>query len=60
MAKDRKDTESDPGAETEMFRAFVERSETYETRPAPKGPLIVAGIALLVAIVAFALIMGLQ
>lgn len=58
MAKDRKDIEADPGAETEEFRAFVERSETYETRPAPKAPLVIAGVALLIAIVAFALIIS--
>lgn len=57
MAKD-KDTDTDPGAETEMFRAFVERSETYQSRPAAKAPLIIAGVALLIAIMAFALIIS--
>lgn len=54
------ETGADPGADTEMFRAFVERSQTYEERSASKGPLVVAGVALLIAIVAFALIISLH
>lgn len=62
MAKDRtaKDKTNDPGADTEMFRAFVERSQTYQSRPASKGPLVVAAVALVLAIVAFALIISLR
>ena len=61
MSKDRtakNGTANDPGADTEMFRAFVERSQSYEARPAPKGPLVVAGIAVLVATIVFIFIIA--
>jgi hypothetical protein len=52
------DDEPDPGGDTEMFRAFVESEARYETRPGPKGPFIVTGIALAIAIIAFFVIIG--
>jgi hypothetical protein len=61
MAKDRTasdGTANDPGADTEMFQAFVDRSNTYEARPAPKGPLVVAGVALALAVLGFFLILA--
>jgi hypothetical protein len=52
------DDEPDPGGNTEMFRAFVESEAKYEPRPGPKGPFIVTGIALVIAIIAFFVIIG--
>lgn len=49
----------DPGGDTEMFRAFVQSSETYEPRAASRGPFVVAGIALAIAVIAFILIIAL-
>ena len=53
------DNEPDPGGDTEMFRAFVERSESYQPRAASKGPLIVAGAAIAVALLLFLVIIAL-
>lgn len=51
--------EPDPGADTEMFRAFVEREETYTERPSSRGPLIVAAAAIVVAVIVFLVIIAL-
>lgn len=53
------DDEADPGGDTEKFRAFVEREQTYEPRPASKGPLLVAVAAVVVALIAFLVIIAL-
>lgn len=52
------DTEPDPGGDTEMFRAFVQSEAKYEPRPGPKAPFVVTGIALLVAVIAFIIIIS--
>jgi len=52
------DLEPDPGGNTEMFRAFVAGSEHYEPRASAKGPLFVAGLALLIAVIAFVVIVA--
>lgn len=53
------ESEPDPGADTEMFRAFVEREETYEARASHKGPVVVAAVAVLLAVIAFIVIVAL-
>jgi hypothetical protein len=55
------DKDMDPGASTQMFRAFVERSETDRAEEAgPGNRLLVAGllIAVIVAVVVGALLLG--
>ena len=59
MADGAPENEPDPGGDTEMFRAFVERSESYQPRAASKGPLIVAGAAIAVALLLFLVIIAL-
>ncbi len=51
--------EPDPGGDTEMFRAFVEREQTYQPKSSSQGPLIVAVAALVVAVIAFLVIIAL-
>jgi hypothetical protein len=53
------DEQIDPGGDTEMFRAFVAGSENYQERTSSSGPIVVAGVALLVAVVAFIVILAL-
>lgn len=53
-----RDPEPDPGADTEMFRAFVEREERYEARPSSRGPMVVAAVAVLVAVIVFLVIIA--
>jgi hypothetical protein len=53
------DNEPDPGGDTEMFRAFVERSETYRPKSASMAPIFVAVGAVVVALVAFLIIIAL-
>lgn len=50
--------DTDPGADTGMFQAFVASEAKYEPRPSHKGPFVVVGIALLLALVAFILIVN--
>jgi hypothetical protein len=50
--------EPEPGANTEMFRAFVASSEHYEPRAGARGPLVVALVALLIAVIAFVVIVA--
>ncbi len=50
--------EPDPGGDTEMFRAFVEREQTYEPRTASTAPILVAVAAVLIALVAFLVIIA--
>ena len=52
------DEQIDPGGDTDMFRAFVSRSEPYQERSGNHGPLIVAVTAVVVAIVAFIVIIA--
>lgn len=52
------DDEPDPGGDTEMFRAFVQSEAKYEPRPGPRGPFIVVGVALLIAVIAFFIIIS--
>jgi hypothetical protein len=53
------DNEPDPGGDTEMFRAFVERSETYRPKNASMAPIFVAVGAVAVALIAFLIIIAL-
>jgi hypothetical protein len=46
------DDETDPGGNTEMFRAFVTGAEHYQERTSARGPVLV-----MVAALAFALLM---
>lgn len=50
--------EPDPGGDTEMFRAFVEREQTYQPRSTSRGPIVVAVAALVVAVIAFLVIIA--
>ena len=59
MADRAPDNEPDPGGDTEMFRAFVEREQTYQPRSASMAPILVAVAAVLVALVAFLVIIAL-
>jgi len=52
------DDQVDPGGNTEMFRAFVAGSEAYEARAASRGPIIVAAVAVLLALLAFVVIVA--
>lgn len=52
------DNEPDPGGDTEMFRAFVERSETYQPKTQSLAPIYVAVGTVLVALVAFLIIIA--
>jgi hypothetical protein len=52
------DDEPDPGGDTEMFRAFVERSEAYQPRSASTAPIFVAIGAVVVALIAFLIIIA--
>lgn len=58
MSNRMSDNEPDPGGDTEMFRAFVERSETYQPRSASMAPVFVAVGAVLVALIAFLVIIA--
>ena len=58
MADATPDDEPDPGGDTEMFRAFVEREQTYEPRTASTAPILVAVAAVLIALVAFLVIIA--
>jgi hypothetical protein len=59
MSERKSDNEPDPGGDTEMFRAFVERSESYQPKSASLAPIFVAVGAVLVALVAFLIIIAL-
>jgi hypothetical protein len=59
MSNGTPDNEPDPGGDTEMFRAFVERSETYQPKTASMAPIFVAVGAVLVGLVAFLIIIAL-
>ncbi len=50
--------ETDPGGDTGMFQAFVASEAKYEPRPSHKGPFVVVGIAVLLALVAFVVIVN--
>lgn len=52
------DNEPDPGADTEMFRAFVEREQSYQPKSSSRGPIVVAIAALVVAVIAFLVIIA--
>ncbi|MGQ0464908.1 MAG: hypothetical protein ACT4QG_06270 [Sporichthyaceae bacterium] len=47
------------GGDTNMFRAFVNSADHYQERSASKGPFVVAGVALAIAVLAFVLIVAL-
>ena len=55
------DNEPDPSeaGDTDMFRAFVEREQAYEPKSASMAPIFVAVGAVLVALVAFLIIIAL-
>lgn len=53
------DNEPDPGGDTEMFRAFVDRAENYQPKPASKGPIVAAAAAVGVALILFLIIIAL-
>jgi hypothetical protein len=59
MSERMPDNEPDPGADTEMFRAFVERSETYRPKSASMAPIFVAVGAVVLALMAFLIIIAL-
>ena len=59
MSERMSDNEPDPGGDTEMFRAFVERSESYQPKTASLAPIFVAVGAVVVALVAFLIIIAL-
>jgi hypothetical protein len=52
------DDEPDPGGDTEMFRAFVSGAENYKPRSASMAPIVVAGVAVVVALIAFLVIIA--
>lgn len=59
MSNGMSENEPDPGGDTEMFRAFVERSETYQPKSASMAPVFVAVGAVVVALLAFLIIIAL-
>lgn len=59
MSNGMSENEPDPGGDTEMFRAFVERSETYQPKSASMAPIFVAVGAVVVALLAFLIIIAL-
>ena len=59
MADRAPDHEPDPGGDTEMFRAFVDREQSYEPRSASMAPIVVAVAAVLLALVVFLVIIAL-
>ena len=59
MADRAPEDEPDPGGDTEMFRAFAEREQTYEPRSASMAPIAVAVAAVLVGLVVFLVIIAL-
>ena len=59
MADGAGEKDVDPGGDTEMFRAFVERSESYQPRANSMAPIYVAVGAIGVALIAFLLIIAL-
>jgi hypothetical protein len=58
MADRAPENEPDPGGDTEMFRAFVEREQTYEPKSASMAPILVAVAAVVVALVVFLVIIA--
>jgi hypothetical protein len=48
--------ETDPGGNTEMFRAFVTGSEVYHERATSRGPLLVMAAVIAVALLMFVVI----
>jgi hypothetical protein len=52
------DEEFDPGGDTEMFRAFVAGAESYQERATSRGPIVVMVGAIVVALLAFVLIVA--
>lgn len=50
--------EPDPGADTDMFRAFVEREQTYQPPSRGMVPLMVAAVAVLIAVAVFFVIIA--
>ncbi len=53
------DEEPEPGGDTEMFRAFVEREQAYEPRQTSMAPIFVAVGAVAIALIAFLVIIAL-
>ena len=58
MADRAADNEPEPGGDTDMFRAFVEREQTYEPKATSMAPIFVAVGAVLVALIAFLVIIA--
>ena len=59
MADRAPENEPDPGGDTEMFRAFVAREQTYEPKSASTAPILVAVAAVVVALLVFLVIIAL-
>ena len=59
MADRAAENEPEPGGDTDMFRAFVEREQTYEPRQTSMAPIFVAVAAVAVALIAFLVIIAL-
>jgi hypothetical protein len=58
MADGAPENEPDPGGDTEMFRAFVEREQTYQPQSASMAPIMVAVAAVVVALIVFLVIIA--
>lgn len=56
---DAADNEPEPGGDTDMFRAFVEREQTYQPRQTSMAPIFVAVGAVAIALIAFLVIIAL-
>ena len=50
--------EIDPGANTEMFRAFVSGAQTYQERATSRGPIVVMATVIGLAILVFVIIVA--
>ncbi|MGQ0625932.1 MAG: hypothetical protein ACT4PP_14955 [Sporichthyaceae bacterium] len=50
--------EVDPGADTDMFRAFVEREQAYQPPSRAMVPVLVAAVAVVIAVALFFVIIA--
>lgn len=60
MAEIDSETTNGGGGDTAMFRAFVNSAAHYQEKSASKGPILVAGVALAIALLAFVVIVALS
>ncbi len=59
MADGAAENEPEPGGDTDMFRAFIEREQKYEPRQTSMAPIFFAVGAVAIALIAFLVIIAL-